>query len=85
MDRPRRKLVMSSAFLNDMRHLNPDEVQCIMVEALEATYLGVEKDLGTFHVYGPGLRAWSIFLHVERTPGQPGVMTLQAEEGIIGA
>ena len=74
----------------DMRLMDPDQVQWIIVEALDAVYHGDERMLGTIPVYGPtrygpGSRAWTLSLYLDRTVGQPGNMTLAAEESILGA
>ena len=61
-----------------MRYMAPTAVQSIIADALEATYNGEERMLGTVPaVYGPGGQAWSLSLYVERTVGQPGNFTLQ--------
>ena len=65
--------------------MDPGVLQQIIVEALNATHRRQEIDLGTVPVSGLGGRAWTLYLYLERTDGQPTNLVLQGEEGILGA
>ena len=84
-DRPERALLVSSAFLYDMRHLEAAEVRSILMGALDATYNDAgEEELGFFHVYTDGGKAHSANFWVEPDPDHALGYILQGEESIIG-
>ena len=83
-DRPERALLVSSAFLYDMRHLEAAEVRSILMGALDATYNDAgEEELGFYHIYAEGT-AHSANLWVEPDPDHALGYILQGEESIIG-